>query len=120
MHVQVMNTNLPSTLAVGLVGYIPYIAVPEGYQPIRLTAQRAVASLQMILIAVRGHRAYTSHELDLIFRGVGRQFFMALEELAQWHEEKSHMRQSELYRQDPEKHATPVRFQRTVRFVYVV
>jgi len=90
------------------------------YEPIRLTAQCAVASLQMILIAVRGHRAYTSGELDLIFRGVGRQFFMALEQLAEWHQEKSHIRQLELHRQDPERHATPVRFHRTVRFVYVV
>ena len=32
IHVQVMNTNSSSTLAVGLVGYIPYIAVPEGYR----------------------------------------------------------------------------------------
>ena len=32
IHAQVMNTNSSSTLAVGLVGYLPYIAVPEGYR----------------------------------------------------------------------------------------
>ena len=32
IHVQVMNTNSLSTLAVGLVGYMPYIHVPEGYR----------------------------------------------------------------------------------------
>ena len=32
VHVQVMNTNSSSTSAVGLVGYIPYIDVPEGYR----------------------------------------------------------------------------------------
>ena len=32
IHVQVMNTNSSSTLAVGLVGYLPYIPVPEGYR----------------------------------------------------------------------------------------
>ena len=31
IHVQVMNTNSSSTLAVGLVGYMPYIPMPEGY-----------------------------------------------------------------------------------------
>ena len=32
IHVQVMNTNSSSTSAVGLVGYMPYIDVPEGYR----------------------------------------------------------------------------------------
>ena len=32
IHAQVMNTNSSSTLAVGLVGYLPYIPVPEGYR----------------------------------------------------------------------------------------
>ena len=32
IHAQVMNTNSSSTLAVGLVGYLPYINVPEGYR----------------------------------------------------------------------------------------
>lgn len=31
IQAQVMNTNSSSTLAVGLVGYLPYIPVPEGY-----------------------------------------------------------------------------------------
>ena len=30
IHVQVMNTNSSSIKAVGLVGYLPYISVPEG------------------------------------------------------------------------------------------
>ena len=84
-------------------------------EPIRLIAQRAVANLQLILIAVRGHRAYTSSELDLIFRGVGQQFFMALEELAHWHEEQSCSRRAELHRTDPDRHAQPIRFQPTQR-----
>jgi hypothetical protein len=32
IHAQVMNTNSSSTLTVGLVGYVPYIPVPEGYR----------------------------------------------------------------------------------------
>ena len=74
----------------------------------------------MILIAVRGHRAYTSGELDVIFKEVGQQFFMALEELSNWHDEKSFNRKADMHQRDPEKNAEPVRFQRTKRFVYVV
>ena len=42
----------------------------------RQYAQRAVATLQLLLIATRGHRTYTSMELDIIFKEVGRQFFI--------------------------------------------
>ena len=90
------------------------------YEPIRLTARRAVACLQLILVAVRGHRAYTSGELDVIFKTVGQQFFMALEELADWHDEQSCNRQATFYQRDPEKYAQPARFERTKRSVYVL
>ena len=32
IHVQVMNTNSSSAISVGLVGYLPWIDVPEGYR----------------------------------------------------------------------------------------
>ena len=50
-------------------------------EPMREHVQYAVAYLQLILIATRGHRAYTSHELQTIFHDVGRQFFVHLEKL---------------------------------------
>lgn len=84
--------------------------------PIRQVAQRAVATLQLILIAVRGHRAYTSGELDTIFTGVGTQFFRALEELSQFHNQLEYSNQTILHRRDPERHATPVVFRRARRF----
>lgn len=90
------------------------------YEPIRFTARRAVASLQLILIAVRGHRAYTSGELDVIFKEVGQQFFMALEQLYDWHDEQSCKRQAVMHQRDPEKYSQPVRFEQTKRSVYVV
>lgn len=86
--------------------------IPE---PIRHASQRAVATLQLILITVRGHRAYTSSELDVIFKEVGQQFFMALEDLARFHAEKDFDRLSEKHRRDPERYAAPVCFQRTAR-----
>ena len=77
------------------------------YEPIRHAAQRAVAYLQMILIAVRGHRAYTSGEWDVIFKGTGRQFFMALEEMAQFHDEKDYDNRLRAHRRDPDRNVEP-------------
>ena len=88
--------------------------------PIQLPVQRAVSTLQLILIAVRGHRAYTSSELDVIFKGVGQQFFMALEEISQFHEQTEYDRRLELYRKDPEKHKQPTQFLPTERSVTIV
>ena len=88
--------------------------------PIKLAAQRAVSTLQLILIAVRGHRAYTSSELDVIFKGVGQQFFMALEEIAQHHEQTEYDRRFEMHRKDPDKHTLPAPFQKTERSVTIV
>ena len=54
----------------------------------RVHAQSAVAALQLILIATRGHRAYTGPELDIIYKDVGRQFFVHLEAMATYLERK--------------------------------
>ena len=48
----------------------------------RLHAQTAVATLQLLLIATRGHRAFTKTELDTIFIDVGTEFFRNLEKIA--------------------------------------
>jgi len=52
------------------------------YEHVRTDAQTAVASLQLLLIATRGHRCYSESELDMIFSKVGRDFFRSLESLA--------------------------------------
>ena len=88
------------------------------FPEIRLVAQRAVATLQLILIAVRGHRAYTSVELDIIFSGVGTQFFRALEELTHFHEQREYGNKMRQHLRDPDRYAAPVLFQRARRFDY--
>ena len=84
---------------------------------IRLAAQRAVSTLQLILISMRGHRAYTSRELDQISKGVGREFFSALEELASHHENSRYHRQMGLHEKNPVRHKAPTRFVKQVRSV---
>ena len=88
--------------------------------PLRQVAQRVVASLQLILIALRGHRAYTSHELDFIFVQMGGQFFSALEEMSQYHEQKEYNNKLLRHRRDPDRNAAPQLFRRTVRYGYNV
>lgn len=77
------------------------------YEPIRQEALRAVACLQLILIAVRGHRAYTSSEWDVIFTGVGKQFFIALEALSMFHENKDYDNKMTQHRRDPDRVREP-------------
>ena len=89
------------------------------YAPIRLAAQRAVTTLQLILIAVRGHRAYTSGELNVIFKSVGGQFFMALEELARFHERKEFNSRATRHASDPDRNQAPLHFKKTNPYVYV-
>ena len=54
------------------------------YEQVRTEAQTVVASLQLLLIATRGHRAYSESELDMIFSKVGRDFYRNLEAMAQF------------------------------------
>ena len=82
---------------------------------IRNAAQRAVAMLQLILIAVRGKRSYTSPELEVIFKEVGGQFFSTLEILAQHHEQKRYNKKRDDYIRNPEKHKEPVMFAKQTR-----
>ena len=66
--------------------------------------------LQVILIAVRGHRSYTLREMHMIFRDVGAQFFRALEELSQYFTEKTFARRQRENERDPDRYAPPRRF----------
>ena len=54
------------------------------YEQVRTEAKTVVASLQLLLIATRGHRAYLETELDMIFSKVGRNFYRDLEAIAQF------------------------------------
>ena len=89
------------------------------YEPIRRAAQRAVTYLQLILIAVRGHRAYSSGEWDVICKGAGQQYFMALEEMAQFHDAREYHNRMVAFRRDPHRNREPTHFSRTRRYVYV-
>ena len=84
---------------------------------LRLPAQRAVALLQLILISMRGHRAYTSPELEVIFKEVGVEFFKALEEMASYVAQQKYEKQVVLHNTDPLRYRSAKIFQKTKTFV---
>ena len=88
-------------------------------EPCRLHAQFAVAYLQVILIATRGHRAYTSNELDLIFIQTGREFFRHLECLAEFLKRRTFARQHQRHTRNPTRYPAPVLWQRPETYVEV-
>ena len=73
------------------------VIIPE----CRQYAQAAVATLQLLLISTRGHRAYTSQELDTIFRDVGTEFFRNLEKMTQQLGQMRCERQQLMHMRDP-------------------
>ena len=81
----------------------------------RIHAQVAVSSLQLLLIAVRGHRAYTRLELHTIFVEVGTQFFISLETLARRADESRMQRGQEAHNKNPDRNRPPVPFKRQRR-----
>ena len=90
------------------------------YQPVRQHVQLMVAYLQLILIATRGHRAYTSPELVTIFEGAGRQFFVHLEQVTQYTENKRVSRAQARHDKNPRRWAAPVPFHPPNRLVYAI
>ncbi len=84
-------------------------------EPCRLHAQCAVAALQLILIATRGHRSYTSAELDIIFKEIARQFFIHLEALAEHLDGKRVQKEQQDHDRDPENNPAPEPWTRSTR-----
>ena len=87
-------------------------------EPCRVHAQLAVASLQLLLVTTRGHRAYTSEELTVIFEQVGRQFFIHMEALQEYLDDKRVQNQQKLHEENPEKHGVPEPWQHDTRHVF--
>ena len=86
-------------------------------EPMRIHAQSAVAALQLILIATRGHRAYSGPELDIIYKDVGRQFFVHLEAMAAYNERERFERQQRRHASAAQNTRAPVPWTRATRYV---
>lgn len=90
--------------------------IPE---PCRMHAKTAVATLQLLLIAVRGHRPYSLRELDVIFKEVGTQFFRAIEAIGV-HVEGNRVRRARArHERNPNRYRAPVPFRRSKRLTTV-
>ena len=108
-HVYATNSTYTRNLC---PTYMPHVYV----QPMPHVSQIVVATLQILLIATRGHRAYSSKELDFIFLEVGTQFFRSLEALAACLERKRCRRLRILNNRNPDRHPPPTPFMREARY----
>ena len=89
--------------------------IPE----LRTAALVVVTTLQLILIAVRGHRPYSQQrELSIIFEDVGTQFFKALETLAAHTESQRFKRAQERFKKNPRHFRKPLPFKRGRRYTF--
>lgn len=84
-------------------------------EPVRLHVQLAVTHLQLLLIATRGHRAYTSGELKTIFEDCGREFFKHLESIAHYLHHREYQSRVQNHNRDPDRYPAPIPYERPVR-----
>ena len=89
-------------------------------EPVRLHVQYAVAYLQLILIATRGHRAYTAAEVKTIFEDCGREFFRHLELIASYLHGRQLENQQRNHNRDPDRYAAPRPHIRPVRYNRII
>ena len=87
-------------------------------RPMRVHVQVAVSTLQLLLIATRGHRAYTKNEMDVVFQEVGSQFFKSLETIAQFLEQKRVRRGQKAHAKNPDNTRPPMPFKRARRYMF--
>ena len=85
-------------------------------EAMRTPAMAAVSTLQLLLIATRGHRAYTQKELKIIFHETGREFFRNCEILAAYIDSKRMARGREDHQRNPDKFLSPVPYKRLKRY----
>ena len=110
--------HLTAERRVRAIFYWPHVMGPRAdviKEPCRIHAQTTVATLQLLLIATRGHRAYTSQELDTIFTDVGMQFFRSMEAIEAYLEQCRYNRAQRNHERDPSRNPAPVAFHKTAR-----
>ena len=81
----------------------------------RTPALVAVSTLQLMLIASRGHRSYSAQELEVIYLQVGHQFFSALETLAEHVDEVRMSTGARAHARNPTTTRPPIPFRRMKR-----
>ena len=86
-------------------------------EPMRSPALVAVSTLQLLLIATRGHRSYTRSELDIIFLQVGHHFFSCLETMAEYVDAQRMATGAAAHASNPSRTRAPVPFKRMRRYV---
>ena len=85
------------------------------HESMRTHCIAAVSTLQLLLIATRGHRAYSQRELEIIFVDVGHHFFQCLETISEYVEHGRMERGTIAHQRNPNNTRPPVPFKRMKR-----
>ena len=115
--------NLTAEKRVRAIFYWAHVLGPDAQvivTAMRTPALVAVSTLQLILIATRGHRSYSRQELDTIYLGVGRQFYTALETMMEYVEAQRMLSGSRAHTRNPTKNRPPVPFKRMKRYKFAL
>ena len=85
----------------------------------RTHAQVAVSTLQLLLIATRGHRAYSENELNTIFGDVGTHFFRSLAAMNQYIDSQRMKNGAIAHARQPSRVRQPLPYKRPNRCVFI-
>jgi len=113
-------TNLTAEKRVRAIFYWAHVLGPDAKviaRAMRTPALIAVSTLQLILIATRGHRSYSRQELATIYLKVGHHFFTALETMAEYVDEQRMRSGARAHANNPENNRPPVPFKRMKRYI---
>ena len=112
--------NLTAEKRVRAIFYWAHVLGPDAnviVRVMRTPALVAVSTLQLILIATRGHRAYNRQELHTIYLEVGQQFFSVLETMAEYVDAQRILTGAKAHARNPTRNHPPRPFKRMKRCV---
>jgi len=111
-------THLTAERRVCSIFYWSHVLGTKGeviVEPMCQHALVAVSTLQLILISVRGHRAYTEKEWNTIFIDVGKQFFKSLESMAAYIDRRRMEGGQRAHERNPDHTRPPMPYKRQKR-----
>ena len=82
---------------------------------LRVAAKEVVSTLQLMLIAVRGHRSYSKREFDYIFNTIGTRFFKNLETMAVYTDGERIRKGQQAHDRNPTRNRAPIPFRQQIR-----
>jgi len=107
------DVNMSASDKVCVIFLLPHVfghAIKMIPDIVRISMVTAITSAQLMLIAARGRRVYTTAELHQIFDEGYTNFFKALEHIHQVSHDASYTKKLKKHKKNPDLHPPPKRF----------